>query len=281
MMTMTTMKMKGMCRTTSASLKLWYLLLLVSVGMNSVQASSRIVGGMNVTNQNEFPFYAIPNSNTTLCGATLIWGNVLITAAHCGESTWNAGVWIGGTNALFNKTNSQYYSTQRVIIHPNYDPKLVLNDIALIILNTTVKDIPYAQLNYDSAVPKISTLVTAIGYGRIAETGAFAPTLQKVDLQVESYKVCVRTYVTAKDNLQICNRGLPEGGKDSCSGDSGGPLFIKGTTILSALVSYGYGCARQRIPAVNTRISAYTGWIQSTICTFKNNTLTAPSYCKV
>jgi secreted trypsin-like serine protease len=172
--------MKGMCRTTSASLLLWYLLLLAPVGMNSVQAGSRIVGGMNVTNRNEFPFHAIPNSNTTLCGATLVWGNVLKTAAHCGESIWNAGVWIGGTNALFNKTGSQYYSTQLVIIHPNYDPNFVRNDIALIMLNNTVNKVP-----------------------------------------------CVRTYCTAKDNLQICNRGLPEGGKDSCSDDSGGPLFIK------------------------------------------------------
>jgi secreted trypsin-like serine protease len=96
------------------------------------------------------------------------------------------------------------------------------------------------------------------------------------------HRLCFcQTYFTAKDNLQICNRGLPEGGKDSCSGDSGGPLFIKNTTIISALVSYGYGCARKRVPAVNTRISAYKSWIQTTICTYNNSSLTAPNYCKV
>jgi trypsin len=280
-MKMIKMKMKKMSSTTSASLMLLCLLLLSLLGKNVVQARSRIIGGRDVTNRNEFPFYAITNSNTTTCGATLLWGNVLITAAHCGEKAWSAGVWIGGNTALFNKTNSKYYSTQRVIIHPNYDPDLVINDIALIILDNYTTDIPFAQLNYDIAVPKISSLVTAIGYGRTSERGSLSPTLQKVDLQVESYKVCVRTYDTAKDNLQLCNRGLKEGGKDACGGDSGGPLFIKGTTIISALVSYGYGCARKRVPAVNTRISAYTGWIQTTICTYSNNTLTTPSYCSI
>ncbi len=46
----------------------------------------------------------------------------------------------------------------------------------------------------------------------------------------------------------IC-AGYDDGGADSCSGDSGGPLFVAygdGTYLQVGVVSWGNGCARYR-----------------------------------
>ena len=56
------------------------------------------------------------------------------------------------------------------------------------------------------------------------------------------------------------------GGTDSCSGDSGGPLFRWSKSgrqaILIGVVSRGYGCAWHNQAGVYTRVSAYMEWIK-------------------
>jgi secreted trypsin-like serine protease len=242
-----------------------------------VEGVGKIVGGTTVTNVTRYPYYARPASRY-LCGASLIWGNVLVTAAHCGSLVWSSGVWLGGIKRPFD-SNSKFYNVSKIIIHPQYNGVNNYNDIALLFLDKFVPNTTttYATLNYNSTIPAVASTMTAIGYGRLSEGGSTSSTLQQVDLQVESYKVCSATYYSILDRIMICNRGLPYGGKDTCNGDSGGPLLIKNTNTIVALVSYGYGCARRNTPAVNTRISPYQSWIQVTICAQK--LLPLPSYC--
>ncbi|OQY12223.1 MAG: hypothetical protein B6I31_03540 [Desulfobacteraceae bacterium 4572_19] len=59
------------------------------------------------------------------------------------------------------------------------------------------------------------------------------------------------------------------GGKDSCSGDSGGPLFIAnavGDPLQIGITSFGIGCALPDAYGVYTRVSRFTDWITSQIC---------------
>ena len=63
---------------------------------------------------------------------------------------------------------------------------------------------------------------------------------------------------------QIC-AGLEQGGKDSCHGDSGGPLMAYdagGCPRQIGVVSWGKGCAETQAYGVYTRVSHYAGWIQ-------------------
>jgi len=53
--------------------------------------------------------------------------------------------------------------------------------------------------------------------------------------------------------------GYMAGGKDSCRGDSGGPLIANNTLI--GIVSWGYKCAQENHPGVYTNVKKYAGWI--------------------
>lgn len=59
--------------------------------------------------------------------------------------------------------------------------------------------------------------------------------------------------------------GLASGGKDSCEGDSGGPLTIydhkRRAWLLVGIVSNGIRCAEPNLPGVYTRISSFLPWI--------------------
>merc|ERR1712183_396218 len=58
-------------------------------------------------------------------------------------------------------------------------------------------------------------------------------------------------------------------GKDACSGDSGGPLIVRGADhtedVVVGIVSWGTGCANPRYPGVYSRISMAYDWIMDTV----------------
>jgi trypsin len=66
-------------------------------------------------------------------------------------------------------------------------------------------------------------------------------------------------YTVTENN--IC-AGYASGGRDACSGDSGGPLLDASGT-LQGIVSWGFSCALPETPGVYTRVSNYIAFIQS------------------
>lgn len=68
---------------------------------------------------------------------------------------------------------------------------------------------------------------------------------------------------------QICAGDLA-GGKDTCEGDSGGPLFLKSSDPncnydVVGITSIGGICGTARKPGVYTRVSYYMNWIESIV----------------
>lgn len=62
--------------------------------------------------------------------------------------------------------------------------------------------------------------------------------------------------------------GEMAGGKDSCTGDSGGPLICindQNEPVLYGVVSWGFGCAQWGFPGIYGKVAAVTNWIISTV----------------
>jgi hypothetical protein len=62
--------------------------------------------------------------------------------------------------------------------------------------------------------------------------------------------------------------GVQGGGKDSCHGDSGGPIVkrIGNKHLQVGIVSWGIGCAEADYAGVYTRVSGVYDWITSVVC---------------
>ena len=83
--------------------------------------------------------------------------------------------------------------------------------------------------------------------------------------------ICAREYSKYKYGTEyepetmIC-AGYPEGGKDTCEGDGGGPLVCKGE--LQGIVSWGAGCGEEGKPGIYTRVCKFNDWLEQTMASY-------------
>ncbi|XP_025835354.1 serine protease snake-like, partial [Agrilus planipennis] len=172
----------------------------------------------------------------------------------------------------------QLFNVKEKIYHPNYRPPSSYNDIALIkldkpaILNTYVRP---ACLYTDPEIRTTKALAT--GWGKIGFTKATSPDLLKVALEIFTYDRCRQAYKNLQLKLpngiqersQVCWGSQTEE-KDTCRGDSGGPLQIGSKNIycmyeIIGITSLGKACGFVNIPAIYTRVSYFVGWIESVV----------------
>jgi hypothetical protein len=153
-------------------------------------------------------------------------------------------------------------------LHPEYDPHLSLNDVALVKLARNAKS-PRQKLVAGAKLAeaqKPGRMSTVIGYGRLAFEGSASSRLKQVDLPIVAQDKCVAA--NGADSISDANfcAGLTEGGKDSCQGDSGGPLFVPDATgqqLQIGVVSWGKRCAEPNLPGVYASVAHFEGWLRS------------------
>lgn len=101
----------------------------------------------------------------------------------------------------------------------------------------------------------------------IGETMNFNETtdlLREVDVPIVNQKECYELYEGIITNQMIC-AAHKNGGKDSCAGDSGGPLSAinsNGEIVLIGVVSFGAECADPIYPGVFARVASVRAWIE-------------------
>jgi secreted trypsin-like serine protease len=103
------------------------------------------------------------------------------------------------------------------------------------------------QVNGDTGSPAEGEILSVIGMGYTKEGGPTSEVLNQVDVMAYSDSQCEASYGSSIIPEAMLCAGWPNGQKDSCSGDSGAPLFNSQRQQVG-LTSFGSGCARAGKP---------------------------------
>ncbi|GFT33793.1 clotting factor B [Trichonephila clavipes] len=218
-----------------------------------------------------------------LCGAAIINNKHLVTAAHCFGSRGNArvlptrySVRVGSIKVL----EGTQHLIDEIIIHPQYIPRQHYNDIAVIRLKDSINFENNIQPICLPSAPDMRRMkllgreVTVTGWGDQDFGGKRASILREVNVKVINISSCDKSYEEVRGSSlprgitrQFICAGVPEGGKDACQRDSGGPLMLleNSAWILVGVVSFGFQCARAEYPGVYTRVTDYLDWLQEVV----------------
>ncbi|WP_447003757.1 serine protease [Saccharothrix isguenensis] len=190
------------------------------------------------------------------CGGALIGPDKVVTAAHCVVEQTALGVrdrLPADVTAVAGRADLDSGAGRAVGVaavwrHPEYTDVSAGHDVATL---TLADPLPYRPIRIADATPGPATVY---GWGRTGELSAPSRTLHEVDVPIRTDDECVADVPGYRPGGMLC-AGYPEGGKDACAGDSGGPLTVAGELV--GVVSYGRGCARPDQPGVYTRLSRY------------------------
>ncbi|KAH8355027.1 hypothetical protein KR093_004158, partial [Drosophila rubida] len=237
----------------------------------------RIVGGWE-TNITHFPHQVSVQMGTRhICGGTIIAPSVIVTAAHClVRSSEPLSYAIRAGSTLW-ASGGSYIRARRIVTHPQFNaPTHMNNDIALILLQKALVYSPYIKAipvvtQADQVPPQAQLFVSGWGSTTVQKV-VTAPRLHYTTVVQMDRQRCTQNYFgagTVTGSMFCAGSKSGLGDRDSCMGDSGGPLItsVAGHFKLLGIVSWGLGCANAQYPGVYTYVTAHANWLTQTLST--------------
>ncbi|XP_029905827.1 transmembrane protease serine 9 [Myripristis murdjan] len=236
-------------------------------GVRPALGSHRIVGGVTAR-RGEWPWIgSLQHQRLHRCGSTLIHSKWLLTAAHCLKSDPNPSGWsVSLGSVLRSGVGALVIPIQRVIIHPAFNSTTMNYDVALLELAVPApRSYTIQSVCLPSPVHRFlkNAECYIAGWGSMREGGSLTNLLQKAAVNIIDQTDCQQSYGGGLTPNMMC-AGYMEGGRDTCLGDSGGPLTCRqfsGQWFVAGVTSWGHGCGRMGFPGVYTRVTSVREWI--------------------
>lgn len=187
------------------------------------------------------------------CTGTLVSPTVYLTAGHCTFGAEAVRVWF--EEDLTDRAAVGYPFGGETSIegtpytHPEYDDAaFYLHDLGVVVLDEPVildeygaiPDLGYFD-DFFVARGQNKQLFTAVGYGlqrsMPAQTGLTEAELVRLQATLKIINQDSAFGEKKAGNSVLFTNNAATGG--TCSGDSGGPIFVQGTNVVAAVTSYG------------------------------------------
>jgi secreted trypsin-like serine protease len=233
----------------------------------------RLVGGRPVPD-GDFPFVAslgnVRYGSTAYrqfyCGGSLIDHDSVLTAAHCVKGTRKQPLRVTIGRTVLTSSQGQTRRVARISIHPRFDGVTSLTyDAAVLTLNKPVDSITPIRLAgiAQNQLETPGRLATIAGWGNTIRQPANGDNGSKYPDRMREARVPIVSDARTRDaygrryvgTLMV---GAGAKGKDTCNGDSGGPMFATqaGKHYQIGITSFGRGCATGKYPGVYTEVNA-------------------------
>lgn len=215
------------------------------------------------------------------CGGSLVAPDMVLTAAHCIGSFNKIEIGKYMKNDILDE--SETFVSFSETMHPDYDEETTRFDVMVLKLNETSKMGKPVEINRNDYVPSDGTILTVVGMGYNGDwelPQAVQETTVEYDVNSECSEIIDEHGTTLDGDLYPDMLCAGSAGKDSCYGDSGSPLILKGVTEeydrQIGLVSWGYECAGT-LPGVYSRLSYWRVYefIEEHVCL---HSVEPPSY---
>lgn len=232
---------------------------------------NKIVGG-DAADIHDYPWQVSLQTlhGNHFCGGTIIHEEWILTASHCLDfpdlTPGLLRIRAGFTS--HSSSEGTIHSVEKFIMHPQYNPATVANDIALIRLaqpialnGQTRKKIPLVSyFDAQAGLTNAGVKARVSGWGVTSfESNSTTNVLRAVEVPIVEGSAGYGNIITPDMML------AGEPGKDACQGDSGGPLVVPdgmGGYKLAGVVSFGNQCGLENFPGVYARVSHFEEWIK-------------------
>lgn len=187
------------------------------------------------------------------CSGTLVSPTIYLTAGHCTFGADAVEIWFGEDINDREASGYPFSGADSVsgapFTHPDYDDSaFYLNDLGVVVLDEQVVLDEYGIIPEDGYFDDFFVKrgqnkqeFTAVGYGLQRsmpdQTGLTQASLERRQASVRIINQDAAFGEKKAGNSVLFTNNASSGG--TCSGDSGGPIFVEGTTTVAAVTSYG------------------------------------------